>query len=380
MIGPAWADLVDAKGFVESIAAMKDVTQIDVRINSPGGSCWEALAMYNALKMHPATIAVHIDGIALSAASVVAMAGDSISMAENALMMIHEGRVYSGGTALELRRDATMLETVNSSLIKTYSDRTGLSGEEVSTLVMAETWFNAETAKAKGFATDITPNTSVSAHVDIKVFKNVPTWASKALGNFSKEPVMAVVPDPVPPVESPVTPVAIPAPVVPAPVAAVPAAVAPATPSLSVPVTTEAAVLATTATSTPGTVTNINISQPTQTPIDVAAIQKAAKAEERVRSSEIRALCKMAGTPEAADAFIEADVAPQDVKNRLFDVLCSQRPPIGEIHGKPDPVASNDDVKYGIEYDKFKSMHEQNGVTKEMYVVSRKAVAAAKQE
>ena len=101
---------VTAKGFLAELGALPDDAAIDLRLNSPGGSVFDAVAIYNALKRHEGTITVWIDGIAASAASYIAMAGDTIIMPENAFLMIHDPSGLVMGTAEDMRSTAEALD------------------------------------------------------------------------------------------------------------------------------------------------------------------------------------------------------------------------------------------------------------------------------
>ena len=105
-IGEGWLGGLSAKVFADDLKKVGKVKNIYVRINSVGGSAVDGTAIYNSLKRHPANINVSIDGIAASIASIIAMAGDHIEMASNAMMMIHEPWIVAGGTASELREQA----------------------------------------------------------------------------------------------------------------------------------------------------------------------------------------------------------------------------------------------------------------------------------
>lgn len=129
-----------------------------VRINSPGGSIFEGLAIYNALINSGRRINVKIDSLAASIASVIAMAGDEISMAGNAQMMIHKGCSIAIGNADDFRKEAEILDSIDSgSLVATYVARTGQTAEAITQMMTDETWLNAEAAKEKGFTDVIEP-------------------------------------------------------------------------------------------------------------------------------------------------------------------------------------------------------------------------------
>jgi lambda family phage portal protein len=134
---------VSAKGFLAELGALPEGTPVDLRLNSPGGSVFDAVAIHNALKRHEGTVTVWIDGIAASAASYIAMAGDEIVMPENAFLMIHDPAGLVMGTAEDMRAMAEALDKVKGSLVSGYAAKSGRTPEEVSALMAAETWFDA---------------------------------------------------------------------------------------------------------------------------------------------------------------------------------------------------------------------------------------------
>ena len=129
---------------------------IDLRINSGGGEVFEGQAIYSLLNQYKVKtgnpVRVFIDSLAASIASVIAMAGDEIIMAENALLMIHNPWTWGGGTSKELRETANVLDKVRDTLITVYETRTGLSRDTIGALMDEETWFNAKEAVEMGFA------------------------------------------------------------------------------------------------------------------------------------------------------------------------------------------------------------------------------------
>lgn len=160
----AWG--VTAKQFIGEIRAL-DVATLRLAINSPGGSVFDALAMYNALRQHPAQVEVTVMGVAASAASLVAMSGDRIVMPENAFMMIHNPLNFAFGNASDLREMADVLDKIGASLVATYAARTGQPEDMVRELLDAETWLNAEEAVALGFADEMQPALKVAAAFDM---------------------------------------------------------------------------------------------------------------------------------------------------------------------------------------------------------------------
>lgn len=158
---------VTAKQFIGDLKAI-DTTTIRLAINSPGGTVFDALAIYNALRQHPANVEVTIMGVAASAASVIAMAGDTVVMPENAFMMIHNPLNMAYGNADDLREMADVLDKIGASLVGIYARRTGLPEDEIKALLDAETWLNAEEAVLKGFADELKPELKVAASFDME--------------------------------------------------------------------------------------------------------------------------------------------------------------------------------------------------------------------
>lgn len=130
---------------------------IRVRINSPGGDVFEGLAIYNALSIHPATVTTYVEGIAASAASFIALAGDERTFAKYATGMVHNPSSGMWGEAKDLRKMADLLDKIADTLAKLYADRAPKGGDAEAWLetMAAETWFNAEEALEFGLATTI---------------------------------------------------------------------------------------------------------------------------------------------------------------------------------------------------------------------------------
>ncbi len=176
-IGEGFFGGLGAKAFVEQLAALGSVKTLTVRINSDGGAVFEGMAIYNALKSHPATVNVVVDGIAASIASVIAMAGDTIQMQPTAMMMIHNARTMTYGDPTALREVAALLETVSGQMAIAYQ-RSGIDPVRVRSIMDAETWYTADAAVAEGWAdglveTPLKMAASASGY-DLKAFKNVP--------------------------------------------------------------------------------------------------------------------------------------------------------------------------------------------------------------
>lgn len=154
-----WTDEVirsetSANFFREELAKHENVKQINIYINSNGGSVFEGTAIYNQLKRHPAHKTVYVDGFACSIASVIAMAGDEVIMPKNALMMIHNMWTCAIGNAAELRKAADDLDVINEAGRAAYLEKAGdkLTPEALAKMEDDETWLTAEQCIAFGLA------------------------------------------------------------------------------------------------------------------------------------------------------------------------------------------------------------------------------------
>lgn len=146
---------VSSYTLAKELAALGDVQEIDVHINSYGGEVSEGLAIYNQLKNSKARVTTYCDGFACSIASVIFMAGNTRVMNEASLLMIHNPWTYAAGNAAELRKEADDLEVIAEASINAYLNRISIKREELIDLLDAETWLSPETALLKGFATAI---------------------------------------------------------------------------------------------------------------------------------------------------------------------------------------------------------------------------------
>jgi len=173
-IGQDWyGEGVTAKGFVRDLAKLK-AKSLRVRINSAGGSVFEGLAIYNALRDHKAKVTTEIDGVAASIASVIALAGDEVKMADNAFFMVHNPFGMAMGDANDMREFADLLDKVGGSLAGVYAEKSGNEAEKVQEWMDAETWFTADEAKAAGFIHAITKGKTIEARADLSAFSRVP--------------------------------------------------------------------------------------------------------------------------------------------------------------------------------------------------------------
>jgi ATP-dependent Clp protease protease subunit len=156
-----WGDGITARRVMGALRAIggQDVV---VNINSPGGNFFEGLAIYNALREHPHKVTVNVLGIAASAASLVAMAGDEIMVAKAGFLMIHNAELIDNGNRNDKREIADKLEQFDAAMAGLYADRSGIAKAEISAMMDAETFLSGEEAVSRGFATGLLSNDAVA--------------------------------------------------------------------------------------------------------------------------------------------------------------------------------------------------------------------------
>lgn len=142
---------LDASSFVQAVHAVK-APVMDLHVNSPGGLVFDAVAMYEALRGTPAAVDVHIDGLAASAASFLAMAGNTVDIAKGGRMMIHDAAGATWGNAAEMREYADLLDSVSADIAGFYADKAGGSPDMWRQAMLAETWYSADQAVDAGLA------------------------------------------------------------------------------------------------------------------------------------------------------------------------------------------------------------------------------------
>jgi ATP-dependent Clp endopeptidase proteolytic subunit ClpP len=181
---------VTASDFARDLKAVGRVKRIDLRINSAGGDVFQGNAIFNMLQRHPASIHVHVDGVAASMASLIAMVGDEVSMPRNAMMMIHDPMGGTLGTARDMRDMAEVLDKLRDGMVEGYAGKTGLSPDEIKGLMADETWMDAEEALALGFADSIEEPVAIAASVDLSKFKHPPSGRATKEAEMAKENVV----------------------------------------------------------------------------------------------------------------------------------------------------------------------------------------------
>lgn len=168
-------DGITADYFAKELKKMGSVNEIDVHINSDGGDAFQGRTIYSLLSAHQAKVTVYVDGLAASAASLIAMAGDEIVMAEGSFMMIHEAWGAVRGRAKDLRQRADTMDQVNETMAQTYAKRSGQPYKKVRQMMDEETWMEASVAHSLGFADTLSEPVQVAACVQHpEIFKNLP--------------------------------------------------------------------------------------------------------------------------------------------------------------------------------------------------------------
>ncbi|ANS45852.1 ATP-dependent Clp protease proteolytic subunit [Bacillus thuringiensis] len=153
-VGAGWWGDINAKKTREMFDNM-DADEIELHIHSVGGDAFEGIAICNYLRSHKAKVTAVVDGIAASAASLIAMGADKIIMPSNTTMMVHRASTYAYGNADSLEKQANMLRDVDDALIQSYRNRFNGEFHELEALLDNETYMTAETAKSYGFCDEI---------------------------------------------------------------------------------------------------------------------------------------------------------------------------------------------------------------------------------
>ncbi|EMA6341690.1 Clp protease ClpP [Bacillus cytotoxicus] len=171
-------DVVTAKEFKKQLDSLGNVETINVYINSPGGDVFTGQAIHSMLKRHDAHVNVYVDGLAASIASVIAMAGNTIHMPRNAMLMIHNPWTFAFGNAKDFRKTADDLDKIRDSILETYlSQSPEMNRDELINLLDNETWLTAQEALDLGLIDEITEENEVAASISDNLFnryKNVP--------------------------------------------------------------------------------------------------------------------------------------------------------------------------------------------------------------
>lgn len=190
-------DVVSSKWVKQMLDSYAGETEITVRINSLGGDVFEGLAIYNLLAEHPAKISVKVDSVAASAASFIAMAGDSVEMARNSKLMIHKPFTGVKGNADAMRKVAEILDELESSIVDSYVLRTGMAAEDLGAMMREEKWINAQSAVEMGFADSVSENGFAAKHSGKRPANTIALRMPEEFG-ATRFPVQALVKEPEP--------------------------------------------------------------------------------------------------------------------------------------------------------------------------------------
>lgn len=172
---------IDVRNFLDEVKG-KD---LDIYINSGGGSVFAGMGIYNMLKRHEGTKNVYVDGLAGSIASVIAMAGDNIYIPSNAFLMIHKAWNYTWGNADELRKQADTLDAIDEGILNVYKEKlkADVDIEEIKNMIADEKWLTGEEASEYFNINVIEENTSVACIKDINLYKNIPETLKNKIKN-----------------------------------------------------------------------------------------------------------------------------------------------------------------------------------------------------
>lgn len=317
-----------AEAFVAELdAAAAGGADILVSLNSPGGDVFDAFAIYNALHRYAGRVTTRVDGVAASAASLIAMAGKPTIMPENTQMMIHNAWIITGGTAEDLRTTAEMMDRIRDGVVAAYSRKSGLDSDKIIEMMDATTWMSALEAQALGFCDLIEEpvrlQMSDSAAAVLQKHKNLPDDVKamlKSLEESDPEPAPDPQPEPDPdPEPSPAPP-----------------ADAPTASALAARVYASCR--------------QEGIADLAEGVLLSGALDSLELADQRVtQAKEIAGICLAAKLPEMAAAFVSAGLTLDQARARLFEHVVADagdsvnnRPPTNSSAPKqsgPNPQA-----------------------------------------
>lgn len=202
LYGPIGADIF-GEGITDTMVhfALKSAANYDsilLRLNSPGGDLFQGVSIFNLLKSQGKPVTVVVDGLAASAASLVAMVGEEVVMQPGSMMMVHEAQGFCAGYSADMAKMADTLDSVTSSAGDVYVAATKLSKTKVMEMLAAETWLTPKEAVKLGFATQVGNGKAVSNQFDLRFFKNVPEELKTAPEPIAEPEPIAAEPEPDP--------------------------------------------------------------------------------------------------------------------------------------------------------------------------------------
>lgn len=183
---------IPARQVIDDLKALGEAPDLSVRINSPGGDVFEAIAIYNALARFPGRVTVHVDGVAASAATLVAMAGNRTLVAENAMFMVHRPWTVVLGDAPEFRRQADTLDKAWAAMLATYARRTGRRAATFERKVAdagGEWWLTAAEAVSEGFADAVEKAEKQAQVFGLSRYRRVPAHLAAASADAGSPPL-----------------------------------------------------------------------------------------------------------------------------------------------------------------------------------------------
>lgn len=190
---------ITAQDFVKELDGLKAKT-INLRVNSPGGDVFDGVAIYNALKRHPAVVNVVVDGLAASSASFISQAGDTVLMATGSTMMIHEPHGMTMGDASDHSKMAETLDMMGDNIASFYAQRAGGDEPLWRSRMKAESWYRAQEAVDIGLADGLIGNKAENriGIFNLSKFEHVPEWVPQAVAPPIEEPSPEPPPEPSP--------------------------------------------------------------------------------------------------------------------------------------------------------------------------------------
>ncbi len=165
---------VGAKDVIAAIDNANGAKTLNIRINSPGGDVFEGRAIVEAIKRFDGKTVAHIDALAASAATSIALAADEVVMSDGALFMIHNASGMVWGDKNDMRQTADLLEKVEGSIVNDYTTKTGKAAEEITALMDAETWMTAQEALDGGFVDSVVKTGKAKNTWNLAAFDKVP--------------------------------------------------------------------------------------------------------------------------------------------------------------------------------------------------------------
>jgi ATP-dependent Clp protease protease subunit len=309
-------DTVSAASFVAALKDLGDVSEIKLRINSPGGDVFDSVAIYNAIKNHKAKVTAHVDGLAASGASFIAMAAERIVMPSNAFMLVHNASGMAMGMADDMRSMANDLDRIDGSMRATYAARSRQTDAKVKALMKEDRLMDAKEAKELGFADEITAPVKIAASFSLHLLPKAAAERFRAVtGTEQGDPPQ---PAPVPegpggqPVAPPVPPPSPPA--QPGKTHGEPEPRLPADPfHLPGPTPTPPA-------PTPAATAEV---------IDINAAKKQGLEEHQLYVGAITDLCTLARVPERVGGYVRAAIPVEQVRRELLD-MTAQAPVLSQ--------------------------------------------------